>query len=54
MFGRGKSQCGILIEPRKEYALDPHDEVAIAKFKEDILYVPPLTLRALVSAYHVT
>ena len=43
MFGRGKSQCGILIEPRKEYALGPHDEVAIAKFKEDIMYVPPST-----------
>ena len=36
MFGRGKNQCGILIEPRPEYAINPRDPVALPKFRNKI------------------
>ena len=36
MFGRGRFQAGILVEPRAEFAFDPVDEVALAEFRNEI------------------
>ena len=36
MFGRGRNQCGVLIEPQPAYAVDPADEAALVKFRNDI------------------
>ena len=43
MFGRAKPQAGILVDPIPEYAIDPKDEAAVAKFIDQILYVQLLT-----------
>lgn len=39
MFGRGKNQCGILVEPRPEHAIDPSDTQALVTFRNQIWYV---------------
>ncbi|ETW76160.1 tridomain enzyme adenylation-thiolation-dehydrogenase [Heterobasidion irregulare TC 32-1] len=36
MFGRGRFQNGVLIEPKKEFAFDPRDEVKLAEFRNII------------------
>ncbi|EPQ54835.1 acetyl-CoA synthetase-like protein [Gloeophyllum trabeum ATCC 11539] len=36
MFGRGHNQVGILIEPRPEHAIDPADEAALARFRNEL------------------
>ncbi|KAF7789161.1 hypothetical protein EIP86_000098 [Pleurotus ostreatoroseus] len=36
MFGRGKNQSGILIEPHPDYAVDPKDEIAVAGFRNKV------------------
>lgn len=33
MFGRGKFQNGILIEPKKEFQFDPRDEAKLVEFR---------------------
>ncbi|CCM00767.1 uncharacterized protein FIBRA_02808 [Fibroporia radiculosa] len=33
MFGRGRFQAGILIEPKPEYVFDPTDEVKLAEYR---------------------
>ncbi|KZT20596.1 acetyl-CoA synthetase-like protein [Neolentinus lepideus HHB14362 ss-1] len=33
MFGRGHNEVGILIEPRREHAINPVDEVTLAEFR---------------------
>ncbi|KIO03672.1 hypothetical protein M404DRAFT_1001160 [Pisolithus tinctorius Marx 270] len=33
MFGRGRSQAGILVEPKPEYAIDVQDEKQVAEFR---------------------
>ena len=42
MFGRGKNQCGVLIEPQPEYAIDPDDEPALVAFRNKIWCVDGL------------
>ena len=35
MFGRGRSQCGVLIEPHPDYAIrDVSDEAAVSAFRD--------------------
>ncbi|TCD61298.1 putative NRPS-like protein biosynthetic cluster [Steccherinum ochraceum] len=36
MFGRGKFNAGILVDPRPEYAFDPVDEAKLVQFRNDI------------------
>ncbi|EKM50749.1 uncharacterized protein PHACADRAFT_213638 [Phanerochaete carnosa HHB-10118-sp] len=36
MFGRGKSQCGILVEPRKGYAINRNDANALPEFRNKL------------------
>jgi hypothetical protein len=36
MFGRGRSQTGVLVEPRPEYAIDITDDVLVAEFRNKI------------------
>ncbi len=36
MFGRAKPQAGILIDPIPEYAINPKDEAAVAKFIDEM------------------
>ena len=39
MFGRGRTQCGILIEPAPEYAIDPNDPESLPEFRNKVWYV---------------
>lgn len=41
MFGRGRSQNGVLIEPKKEFAFELSDE-KVAQFRDLIWFVPSL------------
>lgn len=36
MFGRGRFQAGILVDPKSEYRFDPSDEVKLAEFRNKI------------------
>jgi long-subunit acyl-CoA synthetase (AMP-forming) len=36
MFGRGRNQVGILIEPRKGYEIDVDDEDQLAEFRNRV------------------
>ncbi|KAJ3555779.1 hypothetical protein NM688_g2383 [Phlebia brevispora] len=36
IFGRGREQAGVLIEPAPEYAVDPDDEDALTEFRNKI------------------
>ncbi|KAI0040339.1 acetyl-CoA synthetase-like protein [Auriscalpium vulgare] len=36
MFGRGRFQNGVLVEPKREFAFDPSDERLLAAFRERI------------------
>lgn len=36
MFGRGRFQAGILVEPKKEFAFDASDKVLLAEFRNKI------------------
>ncbi|EPQ57812.1 acetyl-CoA synthetase-like protein [Gloeophyllum trabeum ATCC 11539] len=36
MFGRGRNQVGIIIEPTSEYVIDPKDEKALVEFRNKI------------------
>ncbi|KAF8838098.1 putative aminoadipate reductase [Paxillus ammoniavirescens] len=36
MFGRGRSQAGVLVEPRSEYAIDVTDDKQVAEFRNKI------------------
>ena len=36
MFGRAKNQCGILLEPAAQYAIDPNDKNELPKFRNMI------------------
>ena len=40
MFGRGRNQVGVLIEPSPELAIDVNNEKAVAEFRNRIWYVP--------------
>lgn len=39
MFGRGRLQVGVIIEPKPEYSFDPSDEVKLAEFRNKVWYV---------------
>ena len=39
MFGRGRFQNGVLVEPTEEYAIDPSDEKQVAAFRNMIWLV---------------
>lgn len=36
MFGRGRFNAGVVIEPTPEWTVDPRDEVAVAEFRNKI------------------
>lgn len=38
LFGRGKFNPGVLVEPKPEYAFDPTDLVKVAQFRNKIWY----------------
>ena len=39
MFGRARTQCGLLVEPHPDHAVDPTDEAALVAFRNKIWYV---------------
>ena len=39
MFGRGRFQNGIIVEPSAEYTLDLRNDSQVEKFKDAIWYV---------------
>lgn len=46
MFGRGRNQTGVLVEPRPEYAIDVMDEERVAGFRNKIWCVACVIVRA--------
>jgi hypothetical protein len=57
MFGRGRFNPGVVIDPKPEFAFDPKDQEKLAEFRTEIWYVasehmvdlffhgdPPLTM----------
>lgn len=40
IFGRGRFQAGVLIEPKPEYAFDPENLNRLNSFLDAIWYVP--------------
>jgi len=38
IFGRGRFQNGVLIEPKTEYGFEPRDEEKLAEFRNKIWY----------------
>jgi len=36
MFGRGRNQAGVLVEPKPEYAIDVTDDQQVAEFRNKI------------------
>lgn len=41
VFGRGRNQTGVLVEPRPNYAIDVTDDEQVAEFRNKIWYVVP-------------
>ena len=41
VFGRGREQAGVLVEPRPDFAIDPKDEAAVVAFRNEVWYVSP-------------
>jgi hypothetical protein len=39
MFGRGKFQAGVIIDPKPSFKFDPSDEGELANFRNQIWYV---------------
>ena len=39
MFGRGRPQNGIIVQPTKGYQVDPNDPIALAQFRDAIWWV---------------
>ncbi|KAI6017887.1 putative aminoadipate reductase [Pisolithus marmoratus] len=46
MFGRARSQTGVLVEPRAEYAIDVEDQKQVAEFRNLIWHVRPVVEEA--------
>lgn len=44
MFGHGREQAGILIEPTPKHAIDPNDQVALVNFRNALWCVSLLCL----------
>ena len=44
MFGRGRFNVGVIIEPKAEHAFDPADESKLIEFRKAILCAPSLSL----------
>jgi hypothetical protein len=44
MFGRGRSQTGVLVEPRPEHAIDVTDDKRVAEFRNMIWWVAWLSV----------
>ena len=40
MFGRERNQVGVLLEPAPAHAIDPADEIALARFRNAIWCAP--------------
>ena len=36
MFGRGRSNPGVIIDPKQEFAFDPEDQEKLAEFRNKI------------------
>ena len=43
IFGRGRNECGILVEPNAQYAVDAEDPTATVQFRQKIWYVLTLS-----------
>lgn len=39
VFGRGREQAGILLEPRAQFAINPENEAEVAAFRNKVWYV---------------
>lgn len=39
MFGRGRFQAGVLVDPKPNFKFDPSDEIKLAAFRNTIWYV---------------
>ena len=43
MFGRGENYCGVLVELRSEFAIDPTDDAALIEVRNKLWYVQCFT-----------
>ena len=41
IFGRGRFNAGVLIEPKEQFKFDPIDQAKLAEFRNKIWYVKP-------------
>ena len=39
IFGRGRFNAGVLIEPKEQFKFDPIDQAKLAEFRNKIWYV---------------
>ena len=39
MFGRGRFNPGVIVDPKPEFAFDPEDQEKLAEFRNKIWYV---------------
>ena len=46
MFGRGRFNPGVIVDPKPEFAFDPEDQEKLAEFRNKIWYVD--------SGFHLT
>lgn len=51
MFGRGRNQCGLLVEPRPEHNVDPTDPDSLVAFRKKIWCVYALSFGAVSYLY---
>lgn len=49
MFGRGRFNAGVIVDPKPEYAFDPSDENALAEFRKAIWYISSSSLQRLIN-----
>ena len=49
MFGHGKFQNGVLIEPIEEFQIDPRNPKELQEYRNEIWFVRRLTVRNAVS-----
>jgi hypothetical protein len=48
MFGRGRFQAGIIVDPRPEYAIDPDNEEQLSEFRNAIWWADLLSVGSMI------
>ena len=51
MFGHGREQAGVLVEPTPRYAIDPNNDEALANFRNALWFVDSSNYHKLVLTF---